>query len=135
MNEYSYYIDRKVTVWDRDSYTIKAESKEQADEKAKELFANENNWFLDSADLTDEAVEYDSIVFNGTEVQFDTAEDMSVSANDGQATVIMEDDSQKQIACNVENPCDICGKQKMKYTILDAGKVVGERLFCESCNV
>jgi len=69
MKKYSFYIDTKVTVWERSHRTIEAESEEEAMKMAKDIFKDDGGQ-------------------NELEVEtlYDTQESMSVSENGGFAT-------------------------------------------------
>lgn len=69
MKKYSFYIDNKVTVWERSHRTIEAESEEEAMKMAKDIF--KDDW--GQSEL-------------GMETLYDTQESMSVEENGGFAT-------------------------------------------------
>lgn len=97
MNEYEFYIDRKVTIWERDNYTISADSRAEAFEKAKDLFFNADKQFKMEGD------EEDGCVFDCTDTLYDTSEDMSLADNDGQMTQeLIFADTCEQIANNLD---------------------------------
>ena len=57
MTEFNFYIDRKVTIWQRDRYTIEAETEEEAIEAMKEEFDepefDEEKGFYETATIYD----------------------------------------------------------------------------------
>lgn len=63
---YNFYLDRKVTVWMRDSFIIEADSKEEAIAKVKAQYEEEKDDFYMEGE---------------TEVLFETEEPMSVEEN------------------------------------------------------
>jgi hypothetical protein len=69
MKKYSFYIDTKVTVWERSHRTIEAESEEDAMKMAKDIF--KDDWGQSELEV---------------ETLYDTQESMSVNDNGGFAT-------------------------------------------------
>ena len=69
MKKYSFYIDNKVTVWERSHRTIEAESEEEAMKMAKDIF--KDDWGQSEVEM---------------ETLYDTQESMSVEENGGFAT-------------------------------------------------
>ena len=69
--EFDFYIDEKVTIWNRLKFTIKAETLEEAKEKAIFLTAKER----------DEIEIYDS------ELLFDTMSELDLEDNDNNSTL------------------------------------------------
>lgn len=72
MNSFRFFIERKSTIWQRDSYLISANSYEEAVEKMEEEFEcesyEEENGFIE------------------TESLYDTQDDMTVEENQGSST-------------------------------------------------
>lgn len=75
-----FYLDQKVTVWNRTSFEITAETEEEAREIAKQFInrGGEN----EVAETDDERVD-----FIETETLYDTEEPMSVEENGNQPTL------------------------------------------------
>lgn len=71
MADFQFYIDEKVTVWDRTKINIKADNYENAVSLMKQVFTGE-------IDVDQFAPEYETLV--------DTAEIISVDDNDGYET-------------------------------------------------
>lgn len=70
MAKYSFYIDTKVTVWERSHRSIEANSEEEAKEIAKSIF--KDDWGQNEIE---------------SETLYDTQESMSVEENNGYSTV------------------------------------------------
>ncbi len=87
MEKFNYYIDEKVTIWRRSFVEIKAETKEEADKKAKEI-------------MLDEGFDGDN-----NELLYETECTLSVEDNDGSATIELFDSSGCMITDN--KPLDI----------------------------
>lgn len=72
MERFDYYLDRKVTGWQRTHLTIEATSRTEADMKVQEIIEDDNV--------------YDEPHFVENETLYESFEPMSVSENDGFAT-------------------------------------------------
>jgi hypothetical protein len=88
MQRFDYYVDRKVTGWQRSHLTIEAVSKEEADMKVKEIVEDDNV--------------YDEPHFVENETLFETFEQMSVEENDGQSTEELFDSDNTLILDNTK---------------------------------
>lgn len=78
MQDFSIYIDSKITIWERCKWSIRANNEEEAREKAMELYNSiEGN--------SDEAYALSS--YMGQNYLDDTAEPMSIEENGGQSTI------------------------------------------------
>jgi len=88
MQRFDYYVDRKVTGWQRSHLTIEAVSKEEADMKVKEIVEDDNV--------------YDEPHFVENEPLFETFEQMSVGENEGQATEELFDSDNTLILDNTK---------------------------------
>ena len=98
MSTYEFYIDRKVTIWERDVYTIPADSRAEAFEKAKELFYDSEKWFT----LEGDENEGDPI-FEHTDTLYYTSIDMKVEENNGELTQeLIFADTMEKITDNLE---------------------------------
>lgn len=78
--KFNFYLDQKVTVWERTSFEITAETEDEAKEIAKKFLNTVGT--NDVADCDDDAVE-----FIETETLYETEDDMSVEDNGGMATM------------------------------------------------
>lgn len=74
MNRHTFFVDRKVTVWIRETHEVKSDSYEEAEKEMIECF-KDNLTFDDS--------------FIEQEVLYDTIEDLEPGDNDGFATIEM----------------------------------------------
>ncbi len=86
METFKFYIDQKITTWQRVRFTIEAESENEATEKAKE--------FLKDPDECPEESEY--------EIMHEANRDMSVEENIGNATRELYNNKGQEIANNIE---------------------------------
>lgn len=76
MEEYQFYRDRKVTVWERTHFSVHADSEEAAILKVVAI------------DLENMETEEDpQIVISANEVLYDTVEELPIAENGGQRTV------------------------------------------------
>lgn len=71
MQEFEFYGDQKNTIWYRVNFSIEAETKEEAIEKVKQMYEEQKS-------LYDFGIHW--------EIIDDTAEDITVEANNGWAT-------------------------------------------------
>ncbi|MHB8261076.1 MAG: hypothetical protein ACYDCN_13410 [Bacteroidia bacterium] len=86
MEDFRFYIDQKITTWQRVRFTIKAETENEATEKATE--------FLKDPDECPE---------NGEcEIIHEANQDMSVEENEGNATRELYNEKGQEIANNTE---------------------------------
>lgn len=86
MNEYSFYQDVKVEIWQRQYFTIKADTKEEALEEIEKYKRRD--------------VSEDFIVEN-SEYLFETGYMLSPEENGGNATIELYDESTNEmIGCN-----------------------------------
>jgi len=74
--EFDFYQDAKGTIWQRSHFIVTAESYDEAVEKLKAL---------KDKDLTEDM--YDGIDFIESEMLFDTAQRLSLEANQGHSTL------------------------------------------------
>jgi hypothetical protein len=86
MKTYQFYIDQKITTWERTHFGIQANSREEAVEKAKR--------FLKDADECPSD--------NWLETLHDTSSDMEVEQNEGCATRELFSDDGQEIANNAK---------------------------------
>ncbi len=92
MKTYSFYRDKKVTVWERTHFTIHADSEEAAILKAAAI------------DLENmETAEEPQMVISSSEVLYDTVEELPTAENNGQPTaeLFMDDAKFDLISDNV----------------------------------
>jgi len=76
MEKYQFYLDRKVTIWERTHFSVHADSEEAAILKAAAI------------DLENMETEDDpQIVISSNEVLYDTVEELPTAENNGQPTV------------------------------------------------
>lgn len=87
MPEFRFYIDRKVSSWDRDEYIIDAEGQDEAIEYMKKVFKDE-------LPAEDSIYPHDTYPLKHAEV-----EDMMPEQNDGQAT--------QELILDLENGHDV----------------------------
>lgn len=73
MNNHTFYVDRKVTIWVRERHQVEAETYEEAEKQMIDSF--KDNW-------------YDN-TFVDQEWLYDTQEDLEPGDNDGFATIEM----------------------------------------------
>lgn len=95
MEEYQFYRDRKVTVWERTHFSVHADSEEAAILKAAAID-------LESMETEDDP----QIVISANEVLYDTVEELPIAENGGQRTVelFMCDAKFGAISDNVDGP-------------------------------
>ena len=86
MNDFRFYIDQKITTWQRVRFTINAKTQEEATEKAEK--------FLKDPDECPEESEY--------EIVHETNQDMSLEENEGNATRELFNENGNEIANNAE---------------------------------
>jgi vacuolar-type H+-ATPase subunit H len=86
MQDFRFYIDQKITTWQRVRFTIQATTEEEATEKAKE--------FLKEPDECPEESQY--------EIIHEANQDMSVEENEGNATRELYNENGQEIANNTE---------------------------------
>ena len=86
MQDFRFYIDQKITTWQRVRFTIHATTEEEATEKAKE--------FLKEPDECPEESQY--------EIIHEANQDMSVEENEGNATRELYNENGQEIANNTE---------------------------------
>ena len=80
MAQFKFFLDEKVTVWQRTEFNIEANSEEEAKELAKTFLTDTgSNDIINSDDL--------SVGYVNSTILFDSIEPMSVKDNDGQATL------------------------------------------------
>lgn len=87
MKSYSFYIDTKLTIWERASYTIEAKNKKEAISEIKRVFDNH---------------ELNIIAADDYEMIYDTAQEMTPEEN-GAATRELHDGSTHKMIKN-NNP-------------------------------
>lgn len=83
MPEFKFYLDKKVTIWNREFYTVTAETHEDATKLIKESFSNSTL----NADVEG------PIQFSEQHVQFETEEPLTVEENQGSSTEELYTDS------------------------------------------
>lgn len=87
METFSYYFDEKVTVWNRNHFTVDAETKEEADRIAKDYILEKDiDWDID-------------IDFSG--YLYDTVESMTPEENGGSSTLELFTDENELLYVNV----------------------------------
>jgi hypothetical protein len=86
METFHYFINQKITTWQRVKFTIQAETEDEANKKAKEVLADQN-------ECPDNG-EYEIIYESNT--------DMDVLENGGEATRELFSSNGKEIANNAE---------------------------------
>lgn len=86
METFRFYIDQKITTWERTHFGIKAETNKEAVEKAKE--------FLKDADECPDD--------NWLETVFEASADMTIEENEGNATRELYNENGQEIANNTE---------------------------------
>ena len=85
--KYKFYLDRKVTVWERDKFEIDADSKEEAINQIKQQFSEEGNEFY---------------IEGESETLYDTQEFMSPEENQVATIEIFDDETNEVILSNWE---------------------------------
>lgn len=86
METFTFYLDRKVTAWYRETHQIDAESLEDAKKQMIESF---NEGYTDGTFIEQELI-------------YDTIEDMSIKENDGWPTMELFDEEDVAIINNGE---------------------------------
>jgi len=86
METFNYFINQKITTWQRVKFTIQAETEDEANKKAKEVLADQN-------ECPDNG-EYEIIHESNT--------DMDIEENGGCATRELYSSAGKEIANNAE---------------------------------
>lgn len=86
MQQFDYYLDRKITVWVRELHTIDAESKEEADKEMVNRF--HDNMCVDT--------------FDEQEYMFDTEEYLEPGDNGGAATAELYDEDSNILTTNTD---------------------------------
>ena len=87
MNKYEFYLDRKLTIWERESFEIEADSKEEAIAKIKAQYEKEGN----------------ELYFEGnSETLFDTQESMLPQYNQAPTIEIFDKETEELILANWE---------------------------------
>jgi hypothetical protein len=87
METFHYFINQKITTWQRVKFSIQAETEDEANKKAKEVLA-------DSNECPDNS-EY--------EIIYEASEDMEIEENGGCATRELFSDDGTEIANNAED--------------------------------
>ena len=82
---YKFYLDRKVTVWERDNFEIDAETKEEAINRIKQQFSEEGDEFY---------------IEGETETLYDTMEFLSAEENQSATIEIYDDETNECILTN-----------------------------------
>lgn len=86
METFSYYFDEKVAIWNRNHFTVDAESKEEADQIAKDYILEKDiDWDID-------------ITFS--EYLYDTSSNLSVEENGGEPTLELYTDEDELLYVN-----------------------------------
>ena len=85
---YKFYLDRKVTVWERDNFEIDAETKEEAINRIKQQFSEEGDEFY---------------IEGETETLYDTMEFLSAEENQSATIEIYDDETNECILTNWED--------------------------------
>lgn len=86
METFSYYFDEKVAIWNRNYFTVDAESKEEADQIAKDYILEKDiDWDID-------------ITFS--EYLYDTSSNLSVEENGGEPTLELFTDENELLYVN-----------------------------------
>jgi len=83
--KYKFYLDRKVTVWERDKFEIDANSKEEAINQIKEQFSKEGDGFY---------------IEGETETLYDTQEFMPPEKNQAPTLEIFDNETNEVILSN-----------------------------------
>lgn len=84
MAKFNYTQDQLIKVWERRTFTIEADTQEEADEIAKRIA--KTNYQVYSEDE-------DSILFNNNEILYDTEENLLPEENNGYFTMEVFRDS------------------------------------------
>ena len=85
--KYKFYLDRKVTVWERDMFEIDANSKEEAINQIKQQFSEEGDAFY---------------IEGETEILYDTIEFLPAKENQAATIEIFDDETNEIILSNWE---------------------------------
>lgn len=86
METFSYYFDEKVALWNRNYFTVDAETKEEADQIAKDYILEKDiDWEID-------------ITFS--EYLYDTSSNLSVEENGGEPTLELFTDEDELLYVN-----------------------------------
>jgi hypothetical protein len=95
-NIYKFHQDEKVVVWQRNTFSVKAGSEEEAEAFIREnSMANSTDWHDDDFD--------GRVDFSGTEILFETQSEVSVEDNDGIPTIEIITPDRKSVADNCDN--------------------------------
>jgi mannitol/fructose-specific phosphotransferase system IIA component (Ntr-type) len=86
MKNYKFYIDQKITTWERIRFRMEAKSEEEAIEKAKEVLKDGNE--------CPENGEY--------EILYEANKNMTIEENEGNATRELYNEYRQEIANNTE---------------------------------
>ncbi len=86
MKTYKYFLDNKITIWERTHFSIEAKTKKEALAKAKEFLKDENECPEDI----------------WVETLYESSERMSVEENEGNATRELFDEKGNEIANNAK---------------------------------
>ena len=85
---YKFYLDRKVTVWERDNFEIDAETKEEAINRIKQQFSEEGDGFY---------------IEGETDTLYDTMEFLPAEENQSATIEIYDDETNECILTNWED--------------------------------
>lgn len=89
MAKFSFYQDRKVTSWERDTFTVEAADYREAVEIIQSLQGQ------DISDVDDRRIE-----FNECRSLWETSENLLPEENGGAATMIVYDDNDAEVMAN-----------------------------------
>lgn len=92
MATFNYHQDVKETIWRRESFTIEADTKEEADEIARQMTMNN--------EISSDNDGNDGVEFIESEILFDTEEFILPSENGGEATIELYDDDDELMVTN-----------------------------------
>lgn len=89
MAKFSFYQDRKVTSWERDTFTVEADNYREAVDIVKSWQGQ------DISAVSDERLQIDE-----SRSLWETSENISPEENDGKATLIVYDDYDAEVMAN-----------------------------------
>ena len=87
MKTFNFYKDEKVTIWNREHFTVEAETQEEANQKVLEAIKN--------GDISD-------FKHTTSKYMYDTVEELSVDENSGNPTIEIYNTNDKLIYHNAK---------------------------------
>lgn len=88
MQKFDYYLDRKVTLWIRESHTIQAQNKAEANKQMMDKF-NDDDMCIQS--------------FNEQDIMYDTIEQLDIGDNGLRPTIEIYDEDSNFLTSNIDS--------------------------------